>query len=112
VTLAPTLFTPKNAKQGKKLFRCSDLSTGGEPARPALHRQHSSELQGSSPGPAECRKNNMPMKWANPRKPQVTAAKNAEIFNEAPVALIGCFLNTLPSSQHTKGQQTAVNPWE
>lgn len=59
VTLAPTLFTPKNAKQGKKLFRCSDLSTGGEPACPALCRQHSSELQGSPPGPEECHKNNV-----------------------------------------------------
>lgn len=59
VTLAPTLFTPKNAKQGRKLFRCSDLSTGGKPARPALHRQSWAELQDSSPGPEECHKNNM-----------------------------------------------------
>lgn len=52
-TLPLILFTPKNAKQGKKLSRCSDLIAGGEPACPTLHRQHSSEWQGSSPGPGE-----------------------------------------------------------
>lgn len=52
------------------------------------------------------------MKWANPRKPQKTADKDAEIFNEAPVVLRSCFLNALPSSQHSKGQHAAARPWE
>lgn len=46
VTLAPTPSAHKNTKPGKELLGCSDVSTG-----PALHRQHSLDLQGSSPGP-------------------------------------------------------------
>lgn len=44
------------------------------------------------------------MKWTSPKKLPITANKDAEIFNEAQVELISSFLNTLPSSQHSKGQ--------
>lgn len=44
------------------------------------------------------------MKWACPKKLPITANKDAEIFNEAQVELISSFLNTLPSSQHSKGR--------
>lgn len=47
------------------------------------------------------------MKWENPRKSQITADKDAEIFNEAPVVLMSCFLNALPhlSIQRVSKQQ-------
>lgn len=55
------------------------------------------------------------MKWENPRKNQITADKDAEIFNEAPVVLMSCFLNALPhlsiqrvsKEQHVPGSSSS-----
>lgn len=45
-------------------------------------------------------------------KSQITADKDTEIFNEAPLVFMSCYSQCTASSQHSKGQQTAARPWE
>lgn len=70
VTWAPTLFSPKNAEQGKKSLRASDWRTRASPTHTVLIQAQKNALKTTR------------LEQANPRKPQKTADKNAEILNE------------------------------
>lgn len=67
------------------------------------------KLLGSAPAAEECSKSNV--SWTGQGNKRASAGKlppaadnDAEVFNEAQGVLISCFLNTLSSSQHSKGQ--------